>query len=149
MKTEYIICTFVFILVGVIIIINLTKNTGLFKNKDKFENETGPSTTETGLSTTKVLKYFGGGYCPYSNEQSPAYLVIKDFEKLKQDVKVEYYWTEKNQSEMEQYKIMYVPTILGKNNQQFELKLPDNITKEGKTDEELKNALMDHIYNSL
>jgi hypothetical protein len=143
MKMEYMICAFVFILVIIVIIITLTKNKkNPFTNKEKFADE---STT----SNVKTLKYFGGGYCPYSNTNSNAYNVIKDFENLKQDVKVEYYWTETNQPEMERYKIMYVPTILGKDDMPIELKLPDDYVKGDKSDADLKNALMDHIYKSL
>lgn len=146
---EYMICAFVFILVIVVIIITLTRNKkGPFTNKENSKQEGFVEPD----SPTKTLKYFGGGYCPYSNTNSNAYKVINDFEeyiKSKGDVEVKYYWTETNQPEMEQYKIMYVPTILGRNDQPIELKLPDNIIKEGKTDEELKKDLMDYIYNSL
>ena len=145
---EYMICTFVFILVIVIIIITLTKNKkGPFTNKENSKHEGFVETSPA--SPTKTLKYFGGGYCPYSNTNSNAYNVIKDFADLKQDVTVEYYWTETNQPEMEQYQIMYVPTILGTNNQPIELRLPDDYEKTGKSDTELKDALMNYIYNSL
>jgi hypothetical protein len=138
MKVEYIICISVFILVTIVIIITLTRNKFSNTKTEKFAEELPP---------TKTLKYFGGGYCPYSNTNSNAYKVILDFENRKKDVKVEYYWTEDNQSEMEQYKIMYVPTILGKDDKPIELKLPDNFDKTGKTDEELKTALREHIYS--
>jgi hypothetical protein len=142
MKTEYIICVCVFILVVIVIIITLTKNKKpAFTNKEKFADGT--------TTKTKTLKYFGGGYCPYSNQSSNAYNVINEFSNSKKDVKVEYYWTEKNQNDMEKYKIMYVPTILGKNDEPIELKLPDNYDKAEKSDAELKEALMNHIYTLL
>jgi hypothetical protein len=148
MKMEYMICTFVFILVIVVIIITLTKNKkGPFTNKENFKREGFVETTP--VSSTKTLKYFGGGYCPFSNINSNAYNVIKEFEGLKHDVKVEYYWTEDNQSDMEKYKIMYVPTILGKNDQPIELKLPDDYSKTDKSDAQLKEALMNHLYTLL
>jgi hypothetical protein len=139
MKVEYIICISVFILVVIVIIITLTKN--------KFTNTKTEKFADDPLPSTKTLKYFGGGYCPYSNTNSNAYNVILDFENLKKDVKVEYYWTENNQDKMEQYEIMYVPTILGKDDKPIELKLPDNFDKTGKTDAEIKTALMEHIYS--
>lgn len=146
---EYMICAFVFILVIVIIIITLTKNKkGLFTNKENSKREGFVDETPI-TSPVKTLKYFGGGYCPYSNMNSNAYNVINEFQKLKEDVKVEYYWTENNKPDMEQYKIMYVPTILGKDDTPIELRLPDDYNKAGKSDAELKEALMDHIYTLL
>jgi hypothetical protein len=139
MKIEYMICTFVFILVIVVIIITLTKN------KEKFAD----GVTTNGITTSKTLKYFGGGYCPYSNKDSNAYNVINEFSNSKKDVQVEYYWTETNQNDMEKYKIMYVPTNLGKDDTPIELKLPDDYNKAGKSDAELKEALMNHIYTLL
>lgn len=124
---------------------NFNKKKSNFKNKEKFAE------TTTGNST-KTLKYFGGGYCPYSNKSSNAYMVIKDFEdyaKSKGDVEINFYWTEENPVEMEQYKIMYVPTILGKDDQPIELKLPAGTDINNKTDAELKQLLMDHIYSLL
>ena len=152
---EYMICAFVFILVIVIIIITLTKNKkSPFANKEKFADEmsTSGSTSGTTNSNIKTLKYFGGGYCPYSNKNSNAYKVIKDFEeyiKSKDSVEIKYYWTEENPAEMDSYKIIYVPTILGNNNQPIELKLPVGTDTSNKTDSELKSLLMDYIYNSL
>ncbi len=143
---EYIICAFVFILVIVVIIITLTKNKkGSFTNKENFKREGFVEPD----SPTKTLKYFGGGYCPFSNTNSNAYKVINEFVSLHNDVKIEYYWTEDNQSDMEKYKIMYVPTILGKNDQPIELKLPDDYDKTNKTDAQLKEALMNHLYEIL
>lgn len=145
---EYMICAFVFILVIVVIIITLTKNKkGSFTNKENSKQEGFAETSPA--SPTKTLKYFGGGYCPYSNTNSNAYNVIKEFENLKKDVKVEYYWTENNQSDMEKYKIMYVPTILGENDRPIELRLPDDYDKTNKTDAQLKEALMNHLYTLL
>ena len=149
MEMKYIICKVVFILAVVIIIITLTKKKSTFKNKEKFAETT--SVDVTSGNSTKTLKYFGGGYCPYSNKASNAYMVIKDFEeyaKSKGDVEIKFYWTEENPVEMEQYKIMYVPTILGKDDQTIELKLPAG-TDTNKTDIELKQLLMDHIYSLL
>ncbi len=142
MKVKYIICIAVFILAAFIIIITLIRNKFTNTKKEKFSEDAS-------TSSLKTLKYFGGGYCPYSNESSNAYKVIKDFENLKTDVKVEYYWTEQNQDKMEEYKIMYVPTILGKDDKPLDLKLPDNFDKTGKTDAEIKTALMNHIYSLL
>jgi len=146
MKIEYIICGVVFILVIVVVIITLTKNKlGFFTNKENSKHEGFVEPT----SPTKTLKYFGGGYCPYSNTNSNAYKVINEFASSHNDVKVEYYWTEDNQSDMEKYKIMYVPTILGKNDQPIELRLPDDYDKTDRTDSQLKEALMNHLYEIL
>jgi len=147
MRMGYIICTIVFILVIIIIIITLTKKQKKsFTNKEKFVDESIPE-------QTKTLKYFGGGYCPYSNKNSNAYNVIQEFIQYIKDnnlnVSVSYYWSEDAPAEMTEYDIMYVPTILGKDNKPFDLKLPDDIDKSNKTDDELKTALMNYIYNSL
>ena len=141
MKTEYIICVCVFILVVIVIIITLTKNKhSSFTNKEQFVDET--------TSTKKTLKYFGGGYCPFSNRTSKAYTVIKEFDELDKykDVQVDYYWTEENQNDMEKYDIMYVPTILGKDDKPIELKLPDNYDTAEKSPAQIKEALMEQIY---
>lgn len=137
----YIICTVVFILVIIVTIIVLAKN-----KKTPFTNK---SIHEDLESKVKTLKYFGCNECPYSNTNSNAYKVVTEFATLKKDVNVEYYWTDKNQREMEQYKIMYVPTIIGLDNNPIELKLPDDYNKNGKSNIELKQALMDHIYTLL
>jgi len=148
MKMEYMICGFVFILVTIVIIITLTKNkNGPFTNKETSKREGFVETTPT--SPIKTLKYFGGGYCPYSNTNSNAYNFIKDFADLKKDVEVKYYWTETNQQDMEEYKIMYVPTILGKDDKPIELKLPDDYIKTDRSDAELKEALINYIYTLL
>lgn len=149
MKMEYMICTFVFILVIIVIIIMLTKNKKNTFTNEEIEGEKIELLDETIINPTKTLKYFGGEFCPYSNTNSNAYNVIREFENLNKDVKVEYYWTETNKNDMEKYNIMYVPTIFGKDNQPIELKLPDNYNKMGKSDSELKEALMNHIYTLL
>ena len=50
---------------------------------------------------------------------------------------------------MQKNNIMYVPTIMNNDNTEIQLKLPDNINKEEKTIEELKNILLEDIYKKL
>lgn len=98
----------------------------------------------------KVLRYFGAHYCPHSNENSNAYKVIKEFEdKYGNQVQIIYYWSEENQEEMKNSNIMYVPTILNNDNTEIQLGLPDNINRDEKTVDELKDILLKTIYNRL
>jgi hypothetical protein len=105
---------------------------------------------KSNFTNKKILRYYGAHYCPYSNENSNAYKVIKDFEdKYGNEVQITYYWSEENQDEMQKNNIMYVPTIMNGSDIQIEIRLPDDINKEGKTLEELKNILLTDLYNKL
>ena len=124
-----------------------------FKNKEKFTTSskskeiTEESTEPT--SSTNVVKFYGADYCPYSNKNSPSYKIMKDFEESYPDVQVYYYWIGKDDEEMKDLNIEYVPTILNGKNKSIELKLPEGITPEGKTGEDLKIILLEAIHNQL
>ena len=78
------------VLIGVIILgIILISYKYLGKsNKEKTDDDNFENNGEK-----KVLKYFGGDYCPFSNSNSNAYKVVKDFEEeYKDKVDVNYYW---------------------------------------------------------
>lgn len=145
MKMEYIICIVVLVLVAIVGIIILAKNTKVISS---FVNNITSSTTKP----KKILKYFGNSDCPYSNKNSNAYIVIKEFDeyiKTKGDAQVIYYWAGTDDNIMDQHDIIYVPTILGKDNASIELKLPANTNPTDKSTDKLKQLLMDHIYSML
>lgn len=101
-------------------------------------------------TTDKELKYFGGDYCPFSNTDSNAYKVIKDFEdKYGNKVSVKYYWTGKDNNVMNELNIKYVPTILNGKNIPIEIELPKDTDTSKFTNIELKNMLLENIYNKL
>ncbi len=116
-----------------------------FKNNEKFTTSSNSITT----SSTNVIKFFGADYCPYSNKNSPAYKVMKDFEESYPDVQVFYYWMGKDDDKMTELNIEYVPTILNGNNKPVEFKLPEGVSRDGKTGEELKIILLEAIHNQL
>ncbi len=117
-----------------------------FKYFFKSEKKTNEDFTS---SSTNIIKFYGADYCPYSNKESASYKVMKDFEEAYPDVKVNYYWIGKNDKEMTEMNIEYVPTILNSKNKPVELKLPEGVSREGKTGEELKVILLEAIHNQL
>lgn len=135
-EIKYIICGIVIALVLFFIIIMYNRKCDTMTNKENIEN-------------TKTIKYFGGDYCPYSNTNSIAYNVMKEFEVRYPDVLVEYYWSGKDNAAMEKYNILYVPTILNSKDQPIELKLPKDTVTEGKTNDELRGLLLENIYNNV
>ncbi len=116
-----------------------------FKSNEKFTTSSNSITT----SSTNVIKFFGADYCPYSNKNSPAYKVMKDFEESYPDVQVFYYWMGQDDDKMTDLNIEYVPTILNGKNKPVELKLPEGVSREGKTGEELKIILLEAIHNQV
>ncbi len=100
--------------------------------------------------TPKVIKYFGGDYCPFSNTDSNAYKVIKDFEdSYGNKVSVKYYWVGNDDALMKELDIKYVPTILNGDNKQIDLELPKDTNTNNLSSDELKNILFETIYNKL
>jgi thioredoxin-related protein len=98
----------------------------------------------------KMIQYFGGDYCPFSNNTSNAYKVVKDFEEVYgEEVSVKYYWVGQNDDIMKELNVQYVPTILNGNNDVIELSLPENIDTKDLSNEELKDMLLETIYNKL
>ena len=102
----------------------------------------------------KSIKYFCAHYCPFSNETSRAYdLINNKFKKKYPDVDIEIFWSEdmneENKHEHLNANVQYVPTITNQNYAHIVLSLPPNFEKEGKTDEELTDALLQYIYDQL
>ena len=98
----------------------------------------------------KVLQYFGGDYCPFSNTSSNAYKVIKDFEdEYSNKVTIKYYWVGKDDDYMRELKIDYVPAILNGNNDKIDLSLPEDTDSSKLSNDELKEILLENIYNKL
>jgi hypothetical protein len=122
------------------------------KNMKKNDNEidTIDKSIINKFNNNKTIQYFGGDYCPFSNTTSNAYKVMKDFEEAYgNDVTVKYYWVGEDNDLMEKMNVMYVPTILNGNNDVIELKLPENIDTQNLSNEELKDILLETIYNKL
>ena len=133
LKKEIIIGFCILIIIIGIVIYKLNEK---FKSNEKFELK-------------KSIKYLGANYCPFSNTESAAYKVIKDFEeKYKDQVDITYLWMETDGENMKQYNIEYVPTILNTSDKQIELSLPKN-TDITKPITELKTILLENIYNKL
>lgn len=143
MKTELI------LLIGlvVLIIIYLAYRYLIVRGKkEKLEDKPIKNT----FSNNKVLSYFGAEYCPFSNTDSNAYKIIKDFENEYGDrVTIKYYWSETDADLMKELNIVYVPTILNSNNNKIELALDKDVDTKKLSNEELKSLLLENIYNNL
>jgi hypothetical protein len=114
--------------------------------KEKLEDKPIKNT----FSNNKVLSYFGAEYCPFSNTDSNAYKIIKDFENEYGDrVTIKYYWSETDADLMKELNIIYVPTILNSNNNKIELALDKDVDTKKLSNEELKSLLLENIYNNL
>ena len=114
-----------------------------------FIKPTDNLTNTTSSNELKVLKYFGGSYCPHSREGSRAYELIKDFESANPNVKVEYYWSGNNEEEFQKADAQYVPKVTNGSYDNIELSVntADDITN--KSDLELKNLVIANIYKQL
>ena len=147
MKTELII----FIGLIVLIIIYLVyKYIILADKKEKLEDKNQKSIKNNFDNGPKVLNYFGADYCPFSNTDSNAYKIIKDFENEYGDrVNIKYYWTGVDTAMMKELNITYVPTILNGNNDKIELGLDKDVDTKNLSNEELKSMLLENIYNHL
>lgn len=99
--------------------------------------------------SSKILKYYGAHYCPYSNKDSITYTIIKEFEQKYPDVLVEYYWSEEHKDIMINDNISYVPTIKNSKNESIELNIPTNINIDTMNKIELNNLLLQTTYNKL
>ena len=114
--------------------------------KEKLEDKPIKNT----FSNNKVLSYFGAEYCPFSNTDSNAYKIIKDFENEYGDrVTIKYYWSETDADLMKELNIIYVPTILNSNNNKIELALDKDVDTKKLSNEELKSLLLENIYDNL
>lgn len=131
------------IVVSVIVVIGLIYYF-VFHKKEKYNNIEK-------LENGKTLKYYGGSYCPHSNENSRTYkLINEEFRNKYPDVNINIYWSSpENREEFENAKAEYVPTITNDKYEHIELKLPENTNVEEFTDEQLKDILLENIYNQL
>ncbi len=102
------------------------------------------------FKSIKTIKYFGADYCPYSNKESPAYIVLTDLEKKYKDaIDVQYYWSEIDGDKLKEYNVEYIPTILNGNNEPIEIGLPKNTDTKNKSTSELKELLLETLYSKL
>lgn len=102
-------------------------------------------------TSNKTLNYFGGDYCPHSNKDSRTYkLIEEEFANKYPDVKVNYYWSNPNNiEEFKKARADYVPTITNNNYDHIKLALPEGTNPEDYNDDELKDLLLENIYNQL
>ena len=118
-----------------------------------FYKKSSPSSniSEHLKSDNKTLKYFGGERCPHSKEGSKAHILIKAFEEMYPDVNIEYYWSSisTHKDEFKKARADYVPTITNDKYKHIELKIGENISTIGKSDIELKNLVLENVYNNL
>jgi hypothetical protein len=136
------------IVVGVMVILFIGYR--YMNNKTKEIKDTQEDETNTSQTTKKVLKYFGGDYCPFSNSNSNAYKVVKDFESEYSDkVDVEYYWVGLDDEIMKELNVEYVPYLLNDDNKQIEIALPEGIDASNMEESELKELLLRTIYEKL
>jgi hypothetical protein len=149
METELI------ILIVLVVFIILFFGYKYFIASEKFNNLKKNKEEENVLKNTfknkqKLIQYFGGDYCPFSNVNSNAYKIIKDFENEYGDrVTVNYYWAGKDNEIMQELDVKYVPTILNGNNEKIELKLPDGVDTTSLSNDELKSMLLKEIFTNL
>jgi hypothetical protein len=149
MKKELFIIIIVLVIFIYIIYKYFIKKDDNFKNikKDDLKIE---SSMNNFKNKEKIIQYFGGDYCPFSNTTSNAYKVVKDFEEVYgTEVTVKYYWVGQDDIIMKDLDIQYVPTILNGNNDIIELNLPETIDTKNLSNQELKDLLLETIYNKL
>jgi hypothetical protein len=145
MKFEYIIAIFL-----VLIIIFLINRYYFSKEKLKNIEKKDELRKEQLENKEKILQYFGGDYCPFSNTTSNAYKVIKDFEhEYDNKIIVKYYWVGKDDDYMKQLNVEYVPAILNGNNEEIELALPEGTNTKEMSTEQIKQLLLETIFNKL
>jgi hypothetical protein len=99
----------------------------------------------------KILKYFGGDYCPHSNSKSRTYkLITEEFSQRFPNVDIQVFWSNpKNSEEFQKANAEFVPTITSDNYEHITISLPEGTVIEGKSDDELKELLLTNIYNQL
>jgi hypothetical protein len=102
-------------------------------------------------SDPKVLKYFGGAFCPHSRKGSRAYNLIKEFEEIYPNVNVQYFWTgdEMSSEEFTKANAIYVPTITNSCYNKIEMNVPEDTDTTDKSQDELKYMIMENMYNKL
>lgn len=105
------------------------------------------SSKEEFIETDNTLKYYGAHYCPFSNNKSMAFKVIRDFKEKYPDVNVEVYMKEDNEAIFNKVRPQYVPTIMY-NNKNISLSLPEE-ERDDVTDENAADKVLDNIYKQI
>ena len=140
----------VIIIIIIVILLFVFNNRTGCKNKD-VDNMKNIDTMENKKADTKVLKYFGGAYCPHSREGSRACDLVKEFEATYPDVDVQYYWSgeEDTKAEFMKADARYVPTLTNNNYSKIEMSVPPGTDTSEKSQDELKQLVMKNMYNQL
>ncbi len=126
-------------LIAVIIVIVIVVVYFMFIKREKFQNE------------TKVIKYFGANFCPYSNKESMSYKVMQDLkDKYNSDIEIKYYWTDGDGAEEgKKYNVEYVPTILNSKDEPIQLALPEGTNTKDMSNNELKEMLLTTVFGKI
>ena len=137
-----------FIVICIIIVIVLLLMSILNNNK---KGKKRCIDNENKMEEQKVLKYFGGAYCPHSREGSRAYNLMKDFEATYPNVDVQYYWSgnENDKSEFMKADARYVPTLTNSLYNKVEMSVSPKIDTTDKSQDELKELVMINMYDQL
>jgi hypothetical protein len=103
------------------------------------------------LTQKKILKYFGGDYCPHSNSDSRIFrLINEDFRQKYPDVDIQIFWSsDENREEFQRAGAEYVPTITNSSYEHLRVGLPESIDTTDKSDEELKQLVLINLKNQL
>ncbi len=150
MKLEYIVAIFLILLIIFLINKYILSKEKLKNLEKKEEPKKEPVKKEKLDNKEKILQYFGGDYCPFSNVESNAYKVIKDFEdEYGNKVSVRYYWVGKDDDYMKKLNVEYVPAILNGANEEIELALPKGTDTKSMSTDDIKNLLLETIFNKL
>ena len=148
-----------FVVISIVVIVILllvsvfnNKKEKVCKNKrDNMEDDREDDREEKKYIRPKVLKYFGGAYCPHSREGSRAYELVKDFEAKYNNIDVQYYWSgeEGTKDEFMKADARYVPTLTNCDYTKIEMSVPQGTDTSDKSQDELKELVMKNMYNQL
>ena len=155
-----IVCTVILVVLIIISLFNNSRRCKKTKKNNEDETELQDIDTNTRDIDTrdmqdtlgpKVLKYFGGAYCPHSREGSRAYNLVKDFEVTYPNVTVEYYWTGDLSTKDEFLKAdaRFVPTITDGSYNKIEMSIQPGSDVTDKSQDELKEMVMANMYRKL
>jgi hypothetical protein len=142
------------IVIVILLLVSLFNNSKIgCKNKrvDMENDREDDKKEEEKYIRPKVLKYFGGAYCPHSREGSRAYELVKDFEAKYKNIDVQYFWSgeEGTKDEFMKADARYVPTLTNCDYTKIEMSVPQGTDTSDKTQDELKELVMKNMYNQL
>jgi hypothetical protein len=140
-----------FVVISIVVIVILLLISVFNNTKGSKKKCVNKMKDDTKYIRPRVLKYFGGAYCPHSREGSRACNLVKDFEATYPDVNVKYYWSEDEDAKVEFMKAnaRYVPTLTNDNNNKIEMSVPQGTETSDKSQDELKLLVMENMYNQL